>query len=178
MKETKKCFKCGLEKSYSEFYKHKKTSDGYLGKCKTCTKSDVKKRSDILKTDDKWIELERKRGREKYHRLGYKNNKPNHTSKRFVLINYSNIYPEKYNARIISQRVPIDEGLERHHWSYNIEHAKDIIPLSVRHHAKAHRFIVYDQERFMYRRYDTNELLDTKDKHIQFINYCILNKED
>lgn len=43
---------------------------------------------------------------------------------------------------------------------------------------KAHRFIVYDQERFMYRRYDTNELLYTKQKHYDFIKFCIDNKED
>ena len=43
---------------------------------------------------------------------------------------------------------------------------------------KAHRFIVYDQERMMYRRYDTNELLDTKEKHESFILFCIENKED
>ena len=43
---------------------------------------------------------------------------------------------------------------------------------------KAHRFIIYDQERFMYRRFDNNILLDTKENHEAFILECIQNQED
>lgn len=37
----KNCFKCGLDKSSTDFYSHPETSDGLLGKCKACTKIDV-----------------------------------------------------------------------------------------------------------------------------------------
>lgn len=55
----KRCFKCGAEKPYSDFYKHSGMADGHLGKCKECTKSDVKERR---ATNPAVQEYDRKRG--------------------------------------------------------------------------------------------------------------------
>lgn len=173
----KTCFKCGIEKSLGDFYVHKQMADGHLNKCKECTKSDTKYHSLYLKeTDPNYVEKEKKRGRHKYRRLysGIKKNKETHerATKKWI-----DRFPEKRRASIAAQHIKSTLG-NNHHWSYREEHWKDVIDITVKDHAKAHRFIVYDQEQMMYRRVDTMELLDTKEKHLEWIKYCIENKED
>jgi len=171
---TKVCFKCGIDKPLLDYYAHKQMKDGHLNKCKICTKSDTKERIDKLSSNPQWIESERKRGRDKYYRLGYKSKGKSDVQKR-----YKEKYPEKYKAKCaIGMIKKIIKGNHLHHWSYNEEHYKDVIEITPKQHAKAHRFIIYDQERMMYRRFDTNALLDTREAHEDFINYCITNLDD
>ena len=199
MEHTKVCFKCEIEQPITEFYKHAKMEDGHLNKCKNCTKKDTKEREKILRSNPEWVEKEKKRAREKYHRL-YSNNSDknldseynvifmkkeeyvkhskivkqqwnilNRDKKRIYNNLYKNKYPEKYIARNKSKRLPCEKGNQLHHWSYNEEHYKDVIELSVSDHALLHRNMVYDQERMMYRNTD-GILLDTKESHIELIN--------
>ena len=57
----KSCFVCGSIKPLSDFYTHKFTSDGHLGKCKECTKAQAIERR---RTSDASREYDRKRHHE------------------------------------------------------------------------------------------------------------------
>ena len=172
----KKCFKCGIIKELSDYYKHPQMLDGHLNKCKDCTKRDTKLRADILMEDSDWYESEKKRHRDKYHRLGYKDkHKPTYEQKKKAMDTYKEKYPEKLLAKNKSQHLkPVVNGNHLHHWSYNIEHAKDIIEISMVNHFIIHRFMVYDEIKLMYRVSSTGELLNTREKHECFLK--IINK--
>lgn len=188
MENKKTCFKCLQEKTLSEYYVHKQMSDGHLNKCKDCTKKDTSERvaKKLLENPEDWINKERIRSREKSRRLNYNekyksSNKESYAqSKR-----YNDRYPEKTECKRLvasarSKKI-LDSpknGCDHHHWSYNKNHALDVIEIERKKHNKIHIYLIYDQERFMYRRYDTNELLDTKEKHESFIRWAIDNLPD
>jgi hypothetical protein len=167
----KKCFKCKKNKKLNQFYKHSGMKDGHLNKCILCTKKDTETRLLNCYKDINFVEKEKKRHRDKYHRL-YKGvvskNKPEHNRV------YASNYPEKIKAKKLSYNLkPPTPNLHKHHWSYHEKDALNVIWIMPKDHYTLHRFIIYDQEHFMYRRIDTLELLDNKDKHINWMINCL-----
>lgn len=150
--ETKKCFKCGVDKPLTEFYKHPAMTDGHLGKCKNCAKKDVREKYLQNISNPEYVDKERQRGREKYRRLGYVTRETAHVE-------------NKQTAKRMKPFIPEDH--ECHHWNYNLPN--DIFIIARRKHKLIHKYMKFDKETKMFINSETGELLDSREKHYDFI---------
>ena len=169
------CKRCKIEKSLDEYYKCSAMSSGYINFCRECKQKEAIANYDRRAADPDFSEKERERSREKYHRLHDNWKKSSPEQRRQYTNNYRQNYPEKNAAHNACRGLEKSSSKERHHWSYNKEHYLDIINLSIIDHNLIHRSIVYDQEFMMYRTI-SNELLDTKEKHLTYINEILSTK--
>lgn len=142
----KQCSICKAEKPLSEFNKQVNMKDGLFKFCKECQKSVNKAYYNKIKREvDK-------------------------TSKGYIKRKaFWTRYPEKLAAKYAIKKLEREDGYHLHHWSYNEEHQKDVIMLTVSAHMKIHQRMTYDPERMMYRGLD-GVLLDTKEAHLEYIN--------
>ena len=153
---------CGLEKPISEFYAHPSMTFGVDSKCKECVKARAKLRHHRLTEDPKFVEKERARHRDKYHRLGYKEqqkewdkNKP---------WKNSNIYKGLRNKYYKD----LPREFELHHWNYNDAYLKDVFILDIKDHKNLHNSLFLDVEKRIFYLED-GTYLDTKEKHREYI---------
>ena len=126
----KVCFKCNIPKDLSEYYKHEQMADGHLNKCKKCTISDSKIRTNILTSTVEGLEKERKRHRDKYQRLNYKEAQKI----------WDKDKPWKNSAiyKGLSKKHKTPKGFEIHHWNYNDGFLENFFILQINEHKKAH----------------------------------------
>lgn len=159
--ETKKCFKCGRELPITDFYKHPQMSDGYLNKCKECTRKDVRKNYDRNIQNEAFIERERARCRDKYRRLySPKGNNPRFESDPITR------HIEGSNTRRFYRTKGIDIGeAEFHHWNYNLKNS--VFVLCHRAHILAHKYLTFDRESGLF--FYNGKLLKTKEDHRRYL---------
>lgn len=158
--ESKVCIKCGLYKPLEDFYKHPKTKDGRFGKCKSCTIADSRRNYLEKSSKEGFYARERKRGKEKYLRLGYKNRKQNHKETKNVS---KRLHVQGINTK----------GLEIHHWNYELLLSVFLLPAKA--HKLIHKYLIYDEgtKLFFYER----KLLRTKEEHREVINEIFRKNE-
>lgn len=158
--DKKICFKCGVEKPLSEFYKHKQMLDGHVNKCKDCNKNDVHLNYEKNIVNPEYLEKERERGRSKYAKYKYKKNPE---------LSYSN--SNKPCAKFFKSKGFDLNGKEIHHWSYKIEYIYDVFFLNKRGHALIHKYIKFNKSFECFEVISDNKLLDSKIKMFEYIKY-------
>jgi len=155
----KNCNLCKIDKPITDFYERKDTKTKLNARCKVCVLVRQKKHKQDIKANPNF---KRDAAREW--------NAKNRHKHKIYNDNWIKKFPEKNKAIQSNQRLKRTVvGSQFHHWSYNLEHHKDVIELMTEDHTEIHTLTVYDQSFMMYRIKSTGELLDTKLKTLNFI---------
>jgi hypothetical protein len=142
--DLKACFKCGDSKQRDEFYAHPQMADGLLGKCKDCTRADM--RALRLKDPEAYRDRHRKAWALKRLRRTYRP----HASAPLAAKKYVQRNPEKRRAHVMTGNALRDgrlvrepcfmcgsEKSEAHHENYSKPLA--VVWLCHAHHSGWHR---------------------------------------
>jgi len=131
--------------------------------CKDCIKVKSKLQRESLTSTPEGLEKERKRQRDKYYRLGYKEqqkewdkNKP---------WKNTNVYKGLRNKHYKD----LPREFELHHWNYNDDYLLDVFILNIKDHKNLHNSLFLDLEKRIFYLED-GTYLDTKEKHENYIN--------
>jgi hypothetical protein len=134
------CFKCGVEKPLTYFYKHPKMSDGHVNKCKVCNKKDnVENRASKV---EYYREFDNNRAEKHRHKIPGKYAKEN-PEKRKAHNAVSNALRD---GRLVKASACEHCGEERkligHHHSYAEEHRLDVVWVCSPCHSVEHKRLI------------------------------------
>lgn len=140
MAALKTCFKCGAEKPRTEFYRHPAMADGLLGKCKPCTRKDVRE-----------TRLAKHEYYKAYDIARYRNNEARRAQARASFTLAQERYPDrKRAAEMVAKAIKsgqlvrqpcfvCGEKAQAHHPDYSAP--LDVVWLCVMHHRQAHGLV-------------------------------------
>lgn len=165
----KTCGNCGITKGDSEFYKRRRNSNTLKSNCRKCCSAKSNQRN-------KKLALEGGPSRRSYYKKKTEEKKISTNKKYLYQVKYLKCYPEKKAANNAVTRANLRiQGFHAHHWNYNKAFRLDVIHLDRIQHVYIHKFLSYDQALFIYRDINGN-ILDTKEKHLEYINNLIQSK--
>jgi hypothetical protein len=155
--ETKICSKCGIEKPISNFQETPYSKYGVIRICKECKrKYGIEYRKQRLFLSESNLFFEGK----KVKMLKSNKNPSHHCGGSSVSRNRI----KKLGIDVLNKHI--------HHWNYNDDF--DVILMDKQSHVFLHRFLKFNLETKTYFVNGTHTLLDTKERHIQFID-CVFN---
>jgi hypothetical protein len=152
MATLKTCFKCGLKKQRSEFYRHPQMGDGLLGKCKACTRLDV--RTNRAARAEYYKAFDRSRAMAEHRVIARKHYAATPAGKiaiRRAHVNYEMRFPERKHAVTTARNAVRDGRLlphpcwvcgskaQAHHPDYSAP--LDVVWLCRKHHKEAHDLV-------------------------------------
>ena len=162
--KTKVCFRCNIEKPLSEFYKHKRMGDGHLNKCKDCTKGDSKKRHYNKYKDIEFVEKERKRAKERYRRLGYKDKQKQWDKDKYW--KQDSLY--KGMSSKLRRLGLLNDGDTAHHYDYN--KLNEVFVINLFKHKHIHTLLDFCDESLCFIDRSNGELLNTIELNCNFLD--------
>ena len=142
----KKCFKCGIVKRLSEFYKHPGMKDGHVNKCITCSKADVNisRRNNI----DYYREYDRLRGQtEKRKKLSIERTAKRRMVKDGYIAAHSAVARALKKGILKRKSCCMCKSMKNVHAHHDDYHKPlDVMWLCVIHHKSRHAFLEYINE--------------------------------